>query len=95
MSDFARSGAVWATKNLIGKLTGEERQRLKYGVRRKNSDGQDVFVSSVFSDVEGLTDPTTSRSESLTDIARLPITEIVDIAIPDPRTDRAVGHNPT
>jgi adenylate cyclase len=95
MSDFARSGAVWATKNLIGKLTGEERRRLKYGVRRKNSDGQDIFVSSVFSDVEGLTDPTTSRSESLTDIARLPITEIVDIATPDPRTDRAVGHNPT
>jgi adenylate cyclase len=95
LSDFARSGAVWVTKNLIGKLTGEERARLRYGVRRKNSDGHDVFVSSVFSDVDGLTDPATPRSERLSDIARLPITEIVDIAAPDKRADRAAGQNPT
>jgi len=95
ISDFARSGAVWTTKNLIGKLTGEERQRLKYGVRRRNSGGHDVFVSSVFSDVDGLTDPATARSERLRDIARLPITEIVDIAAPDKRADRAAGQNPT
>ena len=94
MSDFARLGAVWATKNLIGKLSGEERQRLKYGVRRKDNHGQDVFVSSIFSDVDGLSDPATGRSERLRDIARLPITEIVDISAPDPRAHGAVGPNP-
>jgi len=75
------------------KLSGEERQRLKYGVRRKDNHGQDVFVSSIFSDVDRLADPAASRSERLRDIARLPITEIVDISAPDLRTHGAVGSN--
>ena len=94
MSEFARSGAVWATKNLIGKLSAEERQRLKYGVRRKNSEGQDVLVAAVFSDVEGLAPPAAGHGDRLRDIARLPITEIVDIAAPDKRVERAVGPTP-
>jgi adenylate cyclase len=85
ISDFARLGTIWATKNLIGKLSPEEKQRLKFGVTRKTNDGREVFVSSVFSNVDSLaTDPT----GKLKDIARLPIAEIVEIA-PDKR-ERAV-----
>jgi adenylate cyclase len=85
ISDFARLGEIWATKNLIGKLTPEEKQRLKFGVPRKTDDGREIFVSSVFSNVDSLaTDPL----GKLKDIARLPIAEIVEIA-PDKR-ERAV-----
>ena len=94
ISEFARSGAVWATKNLIGKLTAQERQRLKYGVRRRNSDGQEVLVSAVFSDVEAMADPAAGPGERLREIARLPITEIVDIAESDRRAERASGPAP-
>jgi class 3 adenylate cyclase len=94
LSDFGRSGAVWVTKNLIGKLSAPERVRLKYGVRRKNSEGQEVFVAAVFSDVEHLAGPATGAGDPLRDIARLPITEIVEVMSPDGRTSRAPGPNP-
>ncbi len=79
LSDFARFGEVWATKNLIGKLTVEERQQLRYGVRRKTSEGQDIFVASTYSTVANLTDLNTGKGEKLKDIALLPITEITEI----------------
>ncbi len=95
ISDFARCGAVWATKNLLGKLATQERQRLKYGVRRRNKDGQELFVSSVFSNVDRLIDPSAGCCERLKGIARLPITEIVDIAPADKRLGRTAGEEPS
>lgn len=80
LSDFARYGSVWATKNLIGKLTQEEKSRVKYGVRRKGSDGQDLFVTSSFATAENLQDQSIGRNDKLKDIALLPVTEIVEIA---------------
>ena len=80
LSDFARFGATWATKNLIGKLTTKERQQLKYGVRRKTSEGQDIFVSSTYSTVENLANFDVGKGEKLRDITGLPITEIVEIS---------------
>lgn len=90
ISDFASFGAIWATKNLIGKLTPEEKQRLKFGVRRKTNDGREVFVSSIFSNVDSLTDVAAGPIEKLKGIARLPITEVVEMAAPDARRDRVV-----
>ena len=88
ISDFARFGAVWVTKNLLGRLTAEERQQLKYGVRHKTHEGQDIFVASVFSNVENLADLSTGRNEKLKDIALLPITEVIEIAAKAQRPDR-------
>lgn len=85
LSDFARFGAVWATKNLIGKLTADERRQVKYGVQRKSNEGQDIFVTSTYSTVANLTDLNTGRGEKLKDIALLPITEITEIK--DPKKD--------
>jgi adenylate cyclase len=94
ISDFARYGAIWATKNLIGKLTPGQKQRLKFGVRRKSGDGRDVFVPSIFSNVDSLADLAGAPIEKLKDIARLPITELVEIAAPDRDSDGVV-QNPT
>ena len=80
VSDFSRYGAIWATKNLLGKLSAAERERLKYGVRRKGSDGQHVFVPYVFSNVRRRTQHPTGGGESLKDVALLPIAEIVEIS---------------
>lgn len=79
ISDFARFGSIWATKNLIGKLPAETRARLVYGVRRRSPEGREVFVAASFSQVASLLENDQRRSEKLSDIATLPITEIVEL----------------
>jgi class 3 adenylate cyclase len=83
ISEFARRGAIWATKNLVAKLASIERKRLKFGVRRKSHDGHEVFVSSVFGKLDGLADLAGPGGEKFKDIGRLPITEIVNITTHD------------
>jgi class 3 adenylate cyclase len=81
ISNFSRFGAIWATKNLLGKLSPEERQRLKYGVHRKTGDGRHVFVPSIFADVHPpASQATDAGGEPPRPIALQPITEIVDIS---------------
>jgi len=95
ISNFARHGAVWVTRNLVGKLRADERRRLKYGVRRPDKEGRDVLVASTFSRVENLADMTAPGSEGLAAIARLPLTEVFDVAAQasdDP--GRAAGPQP-
>lgn len=79
ISDFSRFGAVWATKNLVGKLSAEERRRLRYGVRRQNDDGHHVFVPSIFSDLDPLSPEKAAGAVKPTGPPLLPITEIVEI----------------
>ena len=79
ISDFARHGAIWATKSLIGKLPTQDRTRLRYGIRRQKSDGQQLFVASSFSMVSSLLEQNGPKSEKLRDIATLPITEIIEM----------------
>ena len=80
LSDFARYGAIWATKNFIGKVPALERQRVKFGIRRPGAEGQQIFVESTYSRLGNLVDLSTGRHEKLKDIAGLPVTEIVDVA---------------
>ena len=79
LSDFARGGAVWATKNLLGKLPEKDRQRIKFGIRRQDADGREVFVSASYSRISELAHMNSSRNEKLNDIAALPVTEILEI----------------
>lgn len=51
IADFSRCGAIWASKNLLSKLSPQDRQRVQYGVRRRGSEGQQVFVPHVFCNV--------------------------------------------
>jgi adenylate cyclase len=94
ISDFASYGAIWVTKNLIGKLAPDQKQRVKYGVRRKSNDGREIFVSSIFSNVDSLTEVSAGAAEKLKSIARLPITEVVEIAAADRRRDLPAGAVP-
>ncbi len=93
ISALGRGGAIWATKNLLARLTPQDRQRLKWGVHRRDPDGSEVFVPEVFSTVERLAAPG-ANAQQWRDLAGLPITEIVDIAGADGRRERAVDQQP-
>ena len=80
LSDFARGGAIWATKSLLGKLPTKERQRVKFGIRHQDAEGREVFVSACYSRITELAHLNdTKRNEKLNDIAALPVTEIMEI----------------
>ena len=78
LSDLARFGSIFATKNMINKLTPEELKRIRFGVRRKG-DGRDIFVRNSFSRVLDLLEPSDPRYHKFLEIATLPVTEIVEI----------------
>ncbi len=82
ISDFARFGAIWATKSLVSKLPHDLRDRVRYGVRRHGADGREVFVQSSYAMVSSLIEPDDEKNAKLRDIATLPITEIVDVDLP-------------
>ncbi|MDX1374256.1 MAG: adenylate/guanylate cyclase domain-containing protein [Burkholderiales bacterium] len=79
LSDFARHGAIWATKNMLGKLDAQARRRIKFGVHRAGDGGRAAFVASTYVSVGSLLDPAQPRSEKLREIAALPVTEIVEV----------------
>ena len=81
LSDFARGGATWATKNLLGKLPAEERQRVQFGIRRQDAEGREVFVGASYSRIAELADLNAPRNVKLSDIAALPVTEILEVRV--------------
>lgn len=93
ISGFARGGAIWATKDLLAKLTPQERQRLKWGIHRRDKEGHEVFVPAVFSTIERLAAPE-AVADQWRDLAGLPITEIVDIVSGEGRRERTVDQQP-
>ena len=78
LSDLARHGSIWTTKNLINRLNETERKLLRYGIHRKDGD-RDVLVENVFSRVMDLVPQETPKSYKFKDIATLPVTEILGL----------------
>jgi len=76
LSDFARQGSIWATKDLVSKLSADERSRIEFGVMRKSAENGDRFVTSSYAQIESLIDLQKEKYEKLRDIAQLPVTEI-------------------
>jgi hypothetical protein len=76
LSEFARFGTIWATKNLISKLAQQKRAAVDFGITRKGTDGEEHFVASSYSQLGAMVDLSNERYEKLRDIAMLPITEI-------------------
>ncbi|MCG6951045.1 MAG: hypothetical protein LJE90_01615, partial [Betaproteobacteria bacterium] len=79
LSDFARYGAVWATKNMLGRLDADERKRITFGIRREAEGGRPIFVASTYASVGSLLDPAQPRVDKLREISTLPVTEIVEV----------------
>lgn len=81
LSDFARFGTVWATKNFISKLSPEERARVEFGIARRSEGDREQFVASSYSQLSGLVDLDSERYEKLRVIATLPITEVRSVKV--------------
>jgi class 3 adenylate cyclase len=79
LSDLARQGAVWATKNFISKLSGDCRERARYGIRRRAEDGRETWVEASYARVADLIDAATPKHDKLRDIAGLPVAEFIDV----------------
>lgn len=77
LSDFARFGSIWTTKNLLNKLSSEELNDVHFGIRRKEHD-REIFIKSTYSRVMDLLDPADKRHSKFMDMATLPITEIIN-----------------
>ena len=79
LSDFARAGSIWVTKNMLAKLTAQERSLVHYGIRRESLDGTENLIPSTYSRVSNLVDLENPKYEKFRDIAVLPVTEILDV----------------
>lgn len=75
LSEFAEYGEIWTTKNVISKLSQEERANFRFGVHYRNLQ-REPFIRDSFSRVSDLISPDTPLYHRLSAIAGLPITEI-------------------
>lgn len=82
LSDFARDGAIWATKNLIGRLSREQRSSIRYGVIRHEVGGGKILAPDLFARVSDLIDIDDGKYYKFRDIAGMPIAEIVELQKP-------------
>lgn len=76
LSDFARGGAIWVTKTMLGKLSAAEREPIRYGIRRAGADGGQMLVRSTYARIAQLTQ--LDAHSKFNDIATLPTTELLD-----------------
>ncbi|MCF7821183.1 MAG: adenylate/guanylate cyclase domain-containing protein [Mariprofundaceae bacterium] len=94
LSDFAQQGSIWATKNVLSKLTPTEREEVRFGIKRQSEDGQ-VLIPSSYSRISNLIDMDNPRYEKMRDIGADPVAEIFDVMLTDfeVRTDPESGIN--
>jgi len=78
ISDFARQGAIWSTKNMLGNLSPKERKLLRFGIRRLTDNGEEILVKDVYSRISSIVDLNEGRNYKFNDIGILPVTEIID-----------------
>ena len=75
LSDFAQNGQIWTTKNLISRLSQEERNMIRFGVHQENRNGK-IFIRDSFSRISDIMKKDNPHFSHLSAIAGLPITEI-------------------
>ncbi|MDD5475236.1 MAG: adenylate/guanylate cyclase domain-containing protein, partial [Syntrophales bacterium] len=75
LSSLARFGSIFATKNLINKMTEKDRKRFRTGIRKTSHEGQ-VFIENIYSRVMDLLDGDHREQGKLMDIGVLPVTEV-------------------
>jgi len=75
LSDFAQNGEIWTTKNLISRLSQEERNMIRFGVHQENQTGKN-FIRNSFSRISDIMMKDNPHFRHLSAISGLPITEI-------------------
>ncbi|MDP2644502.1 MAG: adenylate/guanylate cyclase domain-containing protein [Desulfobacterales bacterium] len=77
LSDFARFGSIWTTKNVISKLRHEDMSHIRFGVYRTQND-REIFIENSFSRVIDLLGKDVQKSSKFMDIATVPVTEVIE-----------------
>jgi class 3 adenylate cyclase len=77
LSDFACQGAIWATKNLMNRLTAKERSGIRYGIRQIDGD-REMLVENFFGRMMDMLSPDHPQKDRFVDIATLAVTEILE-----------------
>lgn len=83
ISDFARNGSVWATKNLLNQISTSKRNTINFGIARKTYSNESVFVTDTYATIGNMIDTKNGNNEKFRDIEMLPITEIRGIEATD------------
>ena len=81
LSDFAREGTIWVTKNMLGQLSSKERQKLTFGIRRPGADGGEITLPDTYSRISNLVDLENPKYGKFNDIAVLAVAEVIDVEL--------------
>jgi adenylate cyclase len=84
LSNLSRFGTILTTKNVINHLNNDERNAIRYGIR-KQLEEREIFVENVFSRVDDLLKDNDTWRQRFIDIATLPVTEITDSKVIAPQ----------
>jgi len=79
ISDFARDGSIWVTKNMMGTLSSDERSDVHYGIRHAGIDSDEILVTDTYARINNLVDLENPRFYKFQDIAVLPVTELFNL----------------
>jgi adenylate cyclase len=82
LSDLARYGAIWTTKNLINHLDTTDRRKIHFGIRRNDKD-REIFIDNMFSRVMDMISSDHPNYPKFRDIATLAVTEITAVSFDD------------
>lgn len=79
LARFSRDGAIWCTKKMVTKLPPGDRNRIRYGVRRTDSDGHKVIMANSYARIADLINLDSLNNKQLAAIAAMPVTEILEL----------------
>lgn len=77
LCEAGEPGSILTTKNLINKMSEFEKQKIRYGIRRKIDDST-ITIENIFSRLMNLLPHDDSRYKKFTEIRELAVTEILD-----------------
>ena len=80
ISDFARDGSIWATKNMLNQIPQSNREKINFGITRTSNSNETVFVTNTYSSISNLVGHDNPASDKFKDIDMIPVTEIRAIA---------------
>ncbi|NQV69121.1 MAG: MerR family transcriptional regulator [Pseudohongiella sp.] len=83
ISDFARNGSIWATKNMLNQIPQPIRGKISFGITRKTRDEETVFVTDTYASIGSIMEDYHQNTEKFKNIQTIPITEIRAIELKD------------
>ncbi len=78
LSDLARFGSIWTTKNLVNRLDMETRKKIQFGIKHYDSN-REILIENIFSRVIDMLRQDDPKYSKFMDIATLAVTEIISV----------------